>query len=353
MVTSKGKLWIRPSLLIQCNNQATCRKLFFKSFSFFFFQVDLQSRFLKKYEHKLPCRSFCMLALWCLVVWFAIHPERRAPILLEVLRGIVLPQLRRVQEAHWNRIKGLFTNLRNNWGEKYDRSIVVWMLQDLSYKDKHWHEKCFFCSQCKSALIDKPFGSKNDHLYCGDCYNHNFASRCDRCGQTFKAGKLVWFQCSRLFRFDLLTMAVDKRHEENGIQRTTISRKLFQLFALQQRHWHTQLYPTRWQSLLCWLLWRSVCNQVHTMCESELFIYPHCWMSLIGTLMATSCQGYLTRWRHIQKPTVPSWMLHMLQLPRIVGRFEIHIQRRSSILLGLLRPTLCQEVLRLCSTNHR
>lgn len=60
--------------------------------------------------------------------------------------------------------------------------------KDLSYKDKHWHEKCFFCSQCKSALIDKPFGSKNDHLYCGDCYNHNFASRCDRCGQTFKAG---------------------------------------------------------------------------------------------------------------------------------------------------------------------
>jgi len=60
--------------------------------------------------------------------------------------------------------------------------------KDLSYKDKHWHEKCFFCSVCKSALVDKPFGSKNDELFCGECYNQRFASRCDRCNQVFKPG---------------------------------------------------------------------------------------------------------------------------------------------------------------------
>ncbi|CAF0763347.1 unnamed protein product [Adineta steineri] len=60
--------------------------------------------------------------------------------------------------------------------------------KDLSYKDRHWHEKCFFCSMCKTPLVDKPFGCKNDQLYCGECYNQQFASRCDKCNQIFKPG---------------------------------------------------------------------------------------------------------------------------------------------------------------------
>jgi len=60
--------------------------------------------------------------------------------------------------------------------------------KDLSYKEKHWHEKCFFCHVCKLPLVDKPFGSKNDSLYCGECYNQAFASRCDKCAQIFKPG---------------------------------------------------------------------------------------------------------------------------------------------------------------------
>ncbi|CAF0817822.1 unnamed protein product [Didymodactylos carnosus] len=60
--------------------------------------------------------------------------------------------------------------------------------KDLSYKDRHWHEKCFFCSMCKTPLVDKPFGCKNDLLYCGECYNQQFASRCDKCHQIFKPG---------------------------------------------------------------------------------------------------------------------------------------------------------------------
>ena len=60
--------------------------------------------------------------------------------------------------------------------------------KDLSYKDKHWHEKCFFCHVCKLPLVDKPFGNKNDSLYCSECYNQAFASRCDKCAQIFKPG---------------------------------------------------------------------------------------------------------------------------------------------------------------------
>lgn len=62
-------------------------------------------------------------------------------------------------------------------------------LQDLSYKEKHWHEACFLCNKCRLSLVDKQFGSKADKIYCGNCYDTQFASRCDGCGEIFRAGK--------------------------------------------------------------------------------------------------------------------------------------------------------------------
>lgn len=61
--------------------------------------------------------------------------------------------------------------------------------QDLSYKDKHWHESCFLCSKCRVSLVDKQFGSKVEKIYCGNCYDTQFAARCDGCGDIFRAGK--------------------------------------------------------------------------------------------------------------------------------------------------------------------
>merc|ERR1712130_83339 len=60
--------------------------------------------------------------------------------------------------------------------------------KDLSYKEKHWHESCFLCYKCRGSLVDKQFGSKADRIYCGPCYDAQFASRCDACGDVFKAG---------------------------------------------------------------------------------------------------------------------------------------------------------------------
>ncbi|CAB3374831.1 Hypothetical predicted protein [Cloeon dipterum] len=60
--------------------------------------------------------------------------------------------------------------------------------KDLSYKDKHWHEACFLCSKCRVSLVDKQFGAKADKIYCGNCYDTQFASRCDGCGEIFRAG---------------------------------------------------------------------------------------------------------------------------------------------------------------------
>ncbi|KAG0723677.1 Four and a half LIM domains protein 2 [Chionoecetes opilio] len=59
--------------------------------------------------------------------------------------------------------------------------------KDLSYKDKHWHEKCFLCNKCQVSLVDKQFGSKMDKDFCGPCYDAQFATRCDGCGEIFRA----------------------------------------------------------------------------------------------------------------------------------------------------------------------
>ncbi|XP_076269314.1 four and a half LIM domains protein limpet isoform X1 [Rhynchophorus ferrugineus] len=71
--------------------------------------------------------------------------------------------------------------------EKCSRIIGI-DSKDLSYKDKHWHEACFLCTTCGESLVDKQFGSKGDRIYCGRCYDEQFASRCDGCHEIFRAG---------------------------------------------------------------------------------------------------------------------------------------------------------------------
>jgi len=60
--------------------------------------------------------------------------------------------------------------------------------KDLSYKDVHWHDKCFNCSSCSATLINESFAFKNNRLYCATCYEQMFAPRCTRCGHVFRAG---------------------------------------------------------------------------------------------------------------------------------------------------------------------
>jgi len=88
-------------------------------------------------------------------------------------------------------------------------SVSRCVLQDLSYKELHWHEKCFQCSDCQASLVDRPFATQNNRLYCADCHDNNFAPRCDQCGHIFRAGIchyqspacqpcscfMIWFIC--------------------------------------------------------------------------------------------------------------------------------------------------------------
>ncbi|OQV12122.1 Four and a half LIM domains protein 2 [Hypsibius exemplaris] len=60
--------------------------------------------------------------------------------------------------------------------------------RDLAYKDRHWHEACFLCNLCKMSLVDKAFGTKEEKIYCGNCYDSSFGQKCDGCTEIFRAG---------------------------------------------------------------------------------------------------------------------------------------------------------------------
>jgi hypothetical protein len=67
---------------------------------------------------------------------------------------------------------------------------------------------------CKNPLVDKPFGCKNDQLFCGECYNQQFASRCDKCHQIFKPGR----RRNKKYQFDCLFFLGSKKLEYHGQQ---------------------------------------------------------------------------------------------------------------------------------------
>lgn len=68
------------------------------------------------------------------------------------------------------------------------KQVISTDSKDLSYKDMHWHEKCFKCFDCHLSLVDKPFATTNNQLYCADCHDNNFAPKCDKCRKVFKSG---------------------------------------------------------------------------------------------------------------------------------------------------------------------
>ncbi|XP_030425609.1 four and a half LIM domains protein 2 isoform X3 [Gopherus evgoodei] len=71
---------------------------------------------------------------------------------------------------------------------KNQLAVIARFLQDLSYKDRHWHETCFHCFQCKNSLVDKPFAAKEEHLLCTECYSNEYSSKCNECKKTIMPG---------------------------------------------------------------------------------------------------------------------------------------------------------------------
>ncbi len=55
-------------------------------------------------------------------------------------------------------------------------------MKKMEYKNRRWHDRCFQCSVCKSAVGTKPFIIPNDKdVYCVGCFEDKFATKCTKC----------------------------------------------------------------------------------------------------------------------------------------------------------------------------
>lgn len=76
--------------------------------------------------------------------------------------------------------------------------------RDLAYKEKHWHEACFLCALCKMSLVDKAFGTKDEKIYCGNCYDNSFGQKCDGCSEIFRVRTEIFVNCLQSFCWRLV-----------------------------------------------------------------------------------------------------------------------------------------------------
>uniref|UniRef100_H2T959 Four and a half LIM domains protein 2-like n=1 Tax=Takifugu rubripes TaxID=31033 RepID=H2T959_TAKRU len=60
--------------------------------------------------------------------------------------------------------------------------------KDLSYNDRHWHSECFLCLKCSRSLVDRPFATKDDMLMCVECYSNEYSAKCHACMKTIMPG---------------------------------------------------------------------------------------------------------------------------------------------------------------------
>lgn len=51
----------------------------------------------------------------------------------------------------------------------------------MEYKTRQWHEKCFCCCVCKTAIGTKSFIPREQEIYCAGCYEEKYATRCIKC----------------------------------------------------------------------------------------------------------------------------------------------------------------------------
>ncbi|KAI6228980.1 BMA-LIM-9, isoform c [Aphelenchoides fujianensis] len=65
-------------------------------------------------------------------------------------------------------------------------------MKKMEYKGKCWHEKCFCCAMCKTPIGTKSFIPKNDEVYCSNCYEEKYATRCCKCKKVIASGGVTY-----------------------------------------------------------------------------------------------------------------------------------------------------------------
>ncbi|OAF64306.1 hypothetical protein A3Q56_07988, partial [Intoshia linei] len=58
--------------------------------------------------------------------------------------------------------------------------------KNITSNNLHWHGNCFKCFKCEDSLVNKRFVMHEENVYCEDCYEKEFAPKCDECKEPFK-----------------------------------------------------------------------------------------------------------------------------------------------------------------------
>ncbi|XP_034133258.1 four and a half LIM domains protein 2 isoform X10 [Drosophila guanche] len=62
----------------------------------------------------------------------------------------------------------------------------------MEYKTRQWHENCFCCCVCKTAIGTKSFIPREQEIYCAGCYEEKFATRCIKCNKVITSGGVTY-----------------------------------------------------------------------------------------------------------------------------------------------------------------
>ncbi|ETN64895.1 four and a half lim [Anopheles darlingi] len=62
----------------------------------------------------------------------------------------------------------------------------------MEYKTRQWHEKCFCCCVCKTAIGTKSFIPREQEIYCAGCYEEKYATRCIKCKKIITSGGVTY-----------------------------------------------------------------------------------------------------------------------------------------------------------------
>ena len=66
-------------------------------------------------------------------------------------------------------------------------------MKKMEYKTKKWHDKCFQCVVCKQQVGSKPFIIPNDtDVYCVGCFEEKFATKCTKCKKIMTTGGVTF-----------------------------------------------------------------------------------------------------------------------------------------------------------------
>jgi len=73
-----------------------------------------------------------------------------------------------------------------------DTKLIPPGTKKMEYKSRQWHEKCFACLVCKTAIGTKSFIPREQDIYCSGCYEEKFATRCVKCIKIITTGGVTY-----------------------------------------------------------------------------------------------------------------------------------------------------------------